>query len=133
EGIREIRRDLSNDPRAEFFKEFDPTYTSVGEINFALANFGGNIVYPREEFKRVGGFWNDLSAGRCEDGEMGLRCASMGVPMCAVPNARGWHLDHPVNHQWKLDTNAVEVPMINERHPWVEEEGIIVVDEDGKR
>jgi GT2 family glycosyltransferase len=133
EGKRKIDKSLYNDPRTQMFKDFDYDYTSVGEINFALANFGGNIVYPLEEFKRVGGFWNELSAGRVEDGEMGLRCAAMGVPMAVVSKARGWHLDHPVNINWKIETNAKEVPMINSRHPWIEKEGIILVEKDGKR
>lgn len=132
-GKREIVHELSNDPRNAMFRDYGPEYTSVGEINFALANFGGNIVYPAEAFRRVGGFWDDLSAGRVEDGEMGLRCASMGIPMTVVPQARGFHLDHPVNHQHKLEVNKKEVPMINARHPWVEDEGLIVVEEDGKR
>ena len=132
-GTRKIDKNLFNDPRWNLFLEYDYTYTSIGEINFALANFGGNIVYPLEEFKKAGGFWNELSAGRVEDGEMGLRCASMGMTMAVVPKARGWHLDHPVNMAWKVETNAKEVPMINSRHPWVESEGIIVVEKDGKR
>ena len=133
EGFRQIDKSLKNDPRWALFEQYDSTYTSVGEINIALANFGGNIIYPLEEFKRAGGFWNELSAGRVEDGEMGLRCASMGIPMAVVPQARGWHLDHPINWSWKVDTNEKEVPMINSRHPWVEQEGIIVVEKDGKR
>lgn len=132
-GVRQIEHNLMNDPRWPMFQKYDYTYTADSEIEFALANFGGNIIYPLEEFKRVGGFWNELSAGRVEDGEMGLRCASMGVPMTVVPKARGWHLDHPVNMQWKLETNAKEVPKINERHHWVEEKGIIMVEKDGKR
>lgn len=124
---------LHNDPRGQFFLDYDPSYTSVGEINFALANFGGNVVYPIEAFKRVGGFWDDLSAGRVEDGEMGLRCAAMGVPMAAVPKARAYHLSHPINHEWIYKTNAEEVPKLNARHPWVEQEGVIVVEKDGKR
>jgi len=132
-GVRKLSPEIKNDPRWGMFEEYGSSYTSVGEIHYALANFGGNIMYPVKEFTRVGGFWDELSAGRAEDGEMGLRCASMGIPMAVVPDARGYHLDHPVNHQWKIDTNAVEVPMINERHPWVQDEGIIVVDKDGKR
>ena len=132
-GIRKIKPELHNDPRTQMFQDYDTNYTSVGEIHFALANFGGNIIYPLKDFKAVGGFWDDLSAGRVEDGEMGLRCASMGIPMAVVPNARGYHLDHPVNHQWKLDTNEKEVPMINKRHPWIQNEGIIMVEKDGKR
>lgn len=132
-GTRYMDENLHNDPRGTFFQDFSPSYTSVGEINFALANFGGNIVYPRKAFNDIGGFWDELSAGRVEDGEMGLRCCSVGIPMCAVPKARGYHLDHPVNHQWKLETNEREVPMLNERHPWVEKEGIYVSDKDGKR
>jgi GT2 family glycosyltransferase len=130
---RKINPDIHNDPRTQMFEDYNIEYTSVGEINFALANFGGNIVYPLEAFKRVGGFWDDLSAGRVEDGEMGLRCASMGIPMAVVPDARGYHLHHSVNHSWKVKTNKKEVPMINQRHPWVQQEGLIVVEKDGKR
>lgn len=132
-GIRHAQETLYNDPRWEMFREFTYKHTSVGELNFALANFGGNVVYPKDAFIKVGGFWNELSAGRVEDGEMGLRCASYGIPMCVVSKARGWHLDHPTNHEWKLRTNAVEVPKINERFPEVESQGIVMVDEDGKR
>lgn len=133
ENVRVPVEYLHNDPRGTFFEDYDYEYTSVGEINFALANFGGNILYPRKEFKAIGGFWDELSAGRVEDGEMGLRCCAVGIPMAAVPKARGWHLDHPVNHQWKINTNAEEVPKLNARHPWVENEGIFVSDNDGKR
>jgi hypothetical protein len=132
-GNRGISPHIKNDPRWDMFSQYGPSYASVGEIHFALANFGGNIIYPKDAFTKVGGFWDDLSAGRVEDGEMGLRCASMGIPMSVVSSARAYHLWHPVNHQWKIDTNAKEVPMINERHPWVENEGMIVVEKDGKR
>jgi GT2 family glycosyltransferase len=132
-GKREIDVTINNDYRKDMFDKYDIDHTSVGEIHFALANFGGNIIYPADAFKRVGGFWDDLSAGRVEDGEMGLRCASMGIPMTVVPGARGFHLDHPVNMKWKQETNKKEVPMINKKHPWVQNEGLIVVDKDGKR
>jgi glycosyltransferase involved in cell wall biosynthesis len=133
EGVRKFTPEFHNEIRHSFFEDYDYTYTSVGEINFAMANFGGNIVYPRNDFRSIGGFWDDLSAGRVEDGEMGLRCASVGIPMCAVPKARAQHLEHPVNHQWKIDTNAIEVPMLDERHPWVHNHGVFVADNDGKR
>jgi len=132
-GHRVLSPELRNDPRTQMFYDYDYTYTSVGELNFALANFGGNIIYPRQEFIDVGGFWNDLSAGRVEDGEMGLRCQLMKIPMCVVPKARGYHLAHEINTEWVCATNDAEVPRLNERHPWVQNEGLEIVEEDGKR
>lgn len=115
------------------FQDYAPDHVAVGQLNFALANFSGNLVWPVDQFKRVGGYWNEINMGRCEDGELGLRAASMGVPMSVVPNARAWHLQHPVNMNWIQQANGRDVPMINERHPWVEDLGLIVADADGKR
>jgi hypothetical protein len=86
-----------------------------------------------KEFYRVGGFWNELYHGRCEDGELGLRATAMGVPISFAPRARGWHLHHPVNTELIEARNTRDVPMLRVRHPWVEGNDIFVVDEDGKR
>jgi len=132
-GKRELSPEIKNDPRWDMFNSNGHRTTAEGNISYAMANFGGNIVYPAKAFRDLGGFWDELSAGRVEDGEIGLRFCAAGVPMTTVGRARGYHLDHPVNHQWKLDTNTVEVPMLDERHPWVHNHGIYVSDNDGKR
>jgi hypothetical protein len=133
EGRRKLDNSVHNDPRSQMFIDYKPDYISVRELNFALANFSGNLVWPVEEFKKVGGYWNEINMGRCEDGELGLRAAAIGVPMSVVPNARAWHLQHEVNAAWVQAANGRDVPMINARHPWVRERGLIVVDKDGKR
>jgi GT2 family glycosyltransferase len=132
-GKRHIDPTLHNDPRTQIFRDFGPEYIAVRELNFALACFSGNLVWPVKEFKRVGGFWNEIHAGRCEDGELGLRASSMGVPMSVVPDARAWHLYHEINMNWIQSANSRDVPKLNARHPWVQEKGIIVADKDGKR
>lgn len=132
-GKRVPDHDLYNDPRWAMFREFDDSHIAISELNFSLANFSGNLVWPVEDFKRVGGFWNEINMGRCEDGELGLRAGAMGIPMSAVREARAWHLDHPINMDWILSANSRDVPKLNARHPWVEQKGIIVADKDGKR
>lgn len=132
-GHREPMHDLHNDPRWDFFNEHQPWDIIREQINAGLACFSGNLVWPIEEFKRVGGFWNELHHGRCEDGELGARAVAMGVPISLVPDARGWHMDHPRNMNWIREVNAIDVPKLNERHPWIEGEGLFVVEEDGKR
>lgn len=131
--VREPMPELRNDPRWVSFDEYDPTYISRERLNDGLACFGGNLVWPVNEFKRVGGFWNDIHHGRCEDGELGLRAVAEGVPISFVKKARGWHLAHEVNHALAEERNARDVPMLNARHPWVEAGGLVVVERDGKR
>jgi hypothetical protein len=124
---------LYNDPRKNMFQEYDPSHVAVGDLSFALACFSGNLVWPVADFKRVGGYWNEIHTGRCEDGELGLRAASLGVPMSVCPDARAWHLYHERNEALIERRNARDVPMLNARHPWVEEKGIVVTEKDGAR
>lgn len=132
-GHREPMPDLYNDPRWAFFNEHQPFDIMREQINAGLACFSGNLMWPIAEFKRVGGFWDELHHGRCEDGELGARAVAMGVPISVVPKARGWHMDHDRNMAWIQEVNAIDVPKLNERHPWIEGEGLFIVDEDGKR
>ncbi len=132
-GHRKIDTKIVNDPRMDLFKEFDYDSIFCFKLNIALACFSGNIVYPINEFKRVGGFWNELHMGRCEDGELGIRSSAMGVPMSVVPKAVAYHMGHDVNSAVVYKKNKRDVPMINERHPYIQQEGLIVVDRDGKR
>lgn len=132
-GQREPMPELHNDPRWDLFNAHQPFEMSRGELNFGLACFSGNLVWPIAEFARVGGFWNEMHHGRAEDGELGVRAVAMGVPISVVAEARGWHIDHPRNMAWIMETNAIDVPKLNERHPWIEGEGLFVVEEDGKR
>lgn len=131
--VRKPVRDIYNDPRWESFNRHGPGEVVREDLSAGLANFSGNLIWPISEFQRVGGFWNELHHGRCEDGELGLRAVAMGVPMSFVREARGWHLEHPRNIRWIEETNAIDVPKLNERHPWVQGEGLFVVEEDGKR
>lgn len=131
-GLRQIYQPLKNDPRWPSF--YAATGEPVaGDLSAGLACFSGNLIWPIERFKKVGGFWNAIHHGRCEDGELGLRAVAMGVPILFVPKARGYHLDHPRNSDWINAANARDVPMLNARHPWVEKAGMFVVEEDGKR
>lgn len=124
---------LRNDPRWPSFDEYPDDYVSRGKLNDGLACFSGNLMWNRAEFERVGGYWNDLHHGRCEDGELGLRAVAEGVPIAFSKRARGWHLAHPINFQLARERNTRDVPMLNARHPWVEAGGLVVVDRDGKR
>lgn len=154
-GDREIDEEFYNDPRWAMFREEgdDPRRRFTGDLSKGLGCFSGNLVWNVEDFKRTGGFWDEIHHGRCEDGELGLRAVAMGVPIGLVPAARGYHLDHKRN--WRLieQRNVRDVPMLNARHPWVEgrcacgaakeehstptcdkfEAALFVVDEDGKR
>jgi hypothetical protein len=125
--------ELRNDPRWASFDAHGPQDILVGDLGAALACFGGNLVWPVEEFERVGGFHPELHHGRCEDGELGLRASSLGVPMSFVRDARAWHVWHPINVQRTLDANRRDVPLINTWHPWVEGQGLIVTAQDGAR
>lgn len=130
-----VRRptEARNDPRWSSFNRHDPDETVVSDLSAGLACFTGNLIWPIDEFQRVGGFWNEIHHGRCEDGELGLRAVAMGVPIGFVREARGWHLDHPRSIEWIEAANSRDVPMLNARHPWVEGEGLFVVEEDGRR
>jgi len=128
-----IQPELKNDPRWNMFDKSNPAKSYVGNLGVALGNFSGNLVWPINEFKRVGGFWNELHMGRCEDGELGIRASAMCVPMSLVKDARAYHIHHEVNLPLVYERNKRDVPMINERHPYVEDKGLIVVDRDGKR
>lgn len=130
-GVRHPMPELHNDFRWPGFK--DPSQVHVGELNVGLACFSGNLVWPLAEFVRIGGFWNELHHGRCEDGELGLRAVACGTRISFAPLARGWHLDHPTNVAEKMRRNARDVPMINARHPWVAGSDVFVVEEDGRR
>lgn len=121
----------NNDPRWEQFRASPPERVYNADLGAALACFSGNLLWPVSEFKRVGGFWNELHHGRCEDGELGLRAAAMGVGISFASAARGWHLWHPVNHELAVARNARDVPMLNDRHPWVQGAGVILTDRDG--
>lgn len=132
-GERLIKWDLQNDPRWEMFRSFEIDQVETNSLGVALGCFSGNLVWNLDEFKRVGGFWNELHAGRCEDGELGIRACAMGVPMSIQRKARGWHVHHPINSAAITKKNSRDVPMINERHPYIQEQGIIVADRDGKR
>lgn len=139
-NVREPMPDLRNDPdgvpppgRWDRFDNNEPDTPVVNDIFAGLACFSGNLVWPIEEFARVGGFWNDLHHGRCEDGELGVRAVSMGVPITFVREARGWHLWHERNMGWILAANQRDIPMLDERHPYLKDEGLFAVDEDGKR
>jgi hypothetical protein len=134
--------DLRNDQRWDSFDEHGPEEVFQlgrdgrdlrGMVGFGLACFSGNLVWPIEEFRQVGGFHPEMHHGRCEDGELGLRAVSQGIAVSMVRKARGWHLWHQVNEEWVLETNKVDVPIINRLHPWVENEGLVMTAKDGIR
>jgi len=143
-GKREPDPELRNDPdgipppgRWGRFDSVEPGEVLREDLAAGLACFSGNLVWPVGEFERVGGFWRDIHHGRCEDGELGLRAVAMGVGITFVRGARAWHLWHERNIEWILRTNAIDVPKIQERHPWRElgqgGQELFVVEEDGKR
>jgi len=131
-GIRKELPELRNDPRWVSFDQYDPTEIRRHDLAAGLACFSGNLVWPINEFVRVGGFWSEIHHGRCEDGELGIRAVAMDVPICFARGARGWHLDHPVNTGLAIERNARDVPMLNDRHPWMEQGAVFMVDRDGK-
>lgn len=135
-GQREIHPEIRNDPRwAMFFERqaTDPVGESIGELNVGLGCFSGNLMWPIDEFKRIGGFWSEIHHGRCEDGELGLRAVAHGIPITTCPGARGYHLWHPIDQDRAIRCNERDVPMLNARHPWVQGEGVLVVERDGRR
>jgi hypothetical protein len=90
-------------------------------------------VWPLEQFKQIGGYWNEIHAGRVEDGELGLRAASLGVPMSVVRDARAYHMWHEENRPAKEEKNQRDLLLLWDRHGRVEETGLKIVNEDGKR
>lgn len=114
EGLAEL------DPRDASFRKFSPLQVFKGDLSAGLACFSGNLVWPVRGFKRVGGFWNEIHHGRCEDGELGLRAVQMGLPISYVGIAVANHHWHPRNVAVAMERNERDVPMLNERHPWVE-------------
>ena len=71
--------------------------------------------------------------GRCEDGELGLRAASMGYIMVPVKDADVYHIPHESDTDAKVIKNERDVDLIHQWHGWVEKEGLRIVDKDGKR
>jgi len=137
-GAQEPVPDLKNDPRWVTFDESYPWEIRRGELAAGLACFSGNLVWPVDLFAHVGGFWDELHHGRCEDGELGLRAVAMGVGVSFVKEARGWHVWHQVDINAVHQKNSRDVPMLNERHKWKERpdsggEELLVVEEDGRR
>lgn len=143
-GVREPLPDLHNDPRLASFDTIGPQEVLINDLSAGLACFGGNLVWPIDEFVRIGGFWEELHHGRNEDGELGLRAVACGIPISYVGGARGWHLWHggdpaptPEWTAWAQGINSIDVPKLNARHPWKElgegGEELFMVDEDGKR
>lgn len=108
------------DPRAQAFESRTPAETFRSDLSAGLACFSGNLMWPVKAFQRTGGFWNDIHHGRCEDGELGLRAVQMGVPIAFVAKAHAMHFWHPRNVAAIMEMNARDVPMLNERHPWVQ-------------
>lgn len=119
------------EPRWPMFEQ-SPPGPFRGDLSKGLACWGGNLVWPVAEFERVGGFWNELHHGRCEDGELGARAVAMDVPIFLLPEATGYHLYHDTNDAEKLRRNEIDVPKINARHPWLQGAGLFVVDRDGR-
>lgn len=139
-GQTEPIEDYRNDPdgvqspgRWGMFDEHEPGTRYTEDLSKGLGCFSGNLVWQMDDFIRAGGFWNEIHHGRCEDGELGARAVAMGIPIGLAPKARGWHLQHGRNLEWILNANKRDVPMLNERHPWLEGEGVFIVEEDGKR
>lgn len=126
-----LARAVHNDPRHAMFGQSPPDRVYYGDLSAGLACFSGNLVWPIGEFARVGGFWSELHHGRCEDGELGLRAVSMGVGISLVAGARGFHLHHPRDDALAIERNLRDVPMLNERHPWVQGSAVFMVDRDG--
>lgn len=121
-----------SDPRWAMFDQYEPAVALTNDLSAGLACFSGNLMWPIDEFMRVGGFWSEIHHGRCEDGELGLRAVAMGVPISFAAKARGWHLHHDINYALALERNARDVPMLNARHPWVQGADVFMVDRDGK-
>lgn len=132
QGLREPHPDMFIDLRWAMFRERDEG-PFVADLGVALGCFGGNLVWPIKRFMCVGGFHPQLHHGRCEDGELGLRAASHRIPMVLVAGARGYHLWHEVNGDLARERNIRDVPLLNQWHPWVEEQGLVVTDADGAR
>lgn len=123
---------VDSDFRWGGFRQHQVDEEITNDLSAGLACFSGNLVWPIQEFVRVGGFWNEIHHGRCEDGELGLRAVAMDVPISWCAGARGYHLWHEVNGALAVQRNERDVPMLNERHPWVERGAVFMVDRDGK-
>lgn len=119
-GLDEPDHRLMTDIRWDSFREHPPSDVLVHDLGAGLGCFSGNIVWPMRELRRVGGFHPELHHGRCEDGELGLRAASFGVPMSMAGQARAWHVHHYRDAAACHERNARDVPLLNSWHPWVE-------------
>lgn len=109
------------DPRRASFEQFSPLQVFKGDLSAGLACFSGNLMWPVRMFKRVGGFWNELHHGRAEDGELGVRAVGMGIPISYCGVAQCHHFWHPRNVALAMEWNERDVPMLDERHPWLQD------------
>lgn len=133
QGREQVDESLRSDTRWASFDERGPDHVYLNDLGCGLGCFGGNIMWPIDAFEWVGGFHPDLHHGRCEDGELGLRAASAGVPMSMAREARGWHVWHPVNMELILQRNARDVPLLNSWHPEIQDKGFLLSEKDGAR
>ena len=118
-GVAGLQPGTRNDYRWVSFDEHPPDEVCYHPIGAGLACLSGNLVWPIDEFQRVGGFWNELHHGRCEDGELGIRAVAAGVGVSFVRDARAYHQWHERDGVEIARRNAVDVPKINRRHPFM--------------
>jgi GT2 family glycosyltransferase len=111
----EARQDL----RWNSFDDHGPEEIHYHPVAAGCACFSGNLVWPLKEFLDIGGFWNELHHGRCEDGELGIRATMAGIGVSFVRGARGYHQWHPADSVRIEAINRRDVPMINRRHPFM--------------
>jgi len=96
------------------FKMFAETSHNVLHYtkSAALACFSGNILWPRNIFESVGGFSNNLHAGCCEDGAIGLAAWKQGHAISLDKRIVGGHLYHSRNLSWVLKQSPIEVDIM---------------------
>jgi glycosyltransferase involved in cell wall biosynthesis len=110
DGSHNVCRDM----RLKGFQKHEPTDRIHDEYSW-LGAFSGNIMWPRDIFWDVKGFWNALRCGFVEDGAIGLAAYFRGHHISFDKRIIGGHLWHPRDLDFLHKSNAVEVPLIEKR------------------
>lgn len=71
-----------------------PARLSASGKPFTLALFGGNILIPKELFKKAGGFSSEIKGHGGEDNLLGWRLFEVGAEAMFSDKVIGWHIYH---------------------------------------
>lgn len=83
---------------------------------YCLSLFSGNLLVPREVWKNVGGWDEDIVGHGGEDAEFGMRIQEATTPVIFSGLVRGYHVYHNRDQAKNRDELIINVQHIEKRH-----------------